>query len=431
MTMSTASATAATSPPIVVRGTPYAAAKRYWHGTQRSVSPVETLDRIRPLFPAIGLTRLADITGLDRIGMPVVLSVRPNAGYLALDAGKGFTLEAATVSAAMECLERHHAETATVEELPLSYDELTRRHQTVPVEQLPLTRHSLFSRKRPERWALGWDVIQQAEVAVPAEMVPMQRFRYGRGDLVSFQTGSNGLASGNHLLEALESGLLEVLERDAVSCHTLVMNRDGRMPPRVRLETVTSPLVQELLARFRAAGVAPLLFDCMVDTGVPVFMAYLYDLRLRNIGTFRGYGAHLDPEIAMVRALTEAAQGRLVYIAGSRDDMFKRAFMRLKQYDHAGTLAQIEAIPASVDMREVPSQATPTFEGDVGRLLEKMRMVGLENAVVFDLSRPGDGVAVVRVVAPGLEGYQFDYYTPGPRARAYLEKMQAMEGPQA
>ena len=431
MTMTVQAAAAEDSAPILVRGQGYAAAKRFWRGTQRSVAPAETLRRIQPLFAGIGLTRLADITGLDRIGMPVVLSVRPNAGYLALDAGKGFTLEAATVSAAMECLERHHAETAAVAELLLPYDELARQYRTVPVEQLPLTKHSLFGPKRPERWALGWDVIQQAEVAIPAEMVPMTRFKYGRADLVSFQTGSNGLASGNHVLEALESGLLEVLERDAVSCHTVVMNRDGRMPPRVRLETITSPLVRELLDRFQAAGVAPLLFDCMVDTDVPVFMAYLYDLRLRNIGTFRGYGAHLDPEIAMVRALTEAAQGRLVYIAGSRDDMFKRAFMRLKQYDYAGTVAQLEAIPAKVDMSGVLSQATTTFEGDVGRLLEKMRMVGLENAVVFDLSRPEEGVAVVRVVVPGLEGYLFDYYTPGPRARAYMESVQVMERTQA
>jgi ribosomal protein S12 methylthiotransferase accessory factor len=411
--------------PIVMRGQTYRAPKTYWHGTQRSVMPAETLERIRPLFRQIGLTRLADITGLDRIGIPVVLSVRPNAGYLALDAGKGFTLTAATVSAAMECLERHHAEMAAVPELLCSYEELDRAHRVVPIVHLPLTKHSLFSSRRPERWALGWDLMQEAEVAVPAAMVPMERFKYGRGDLVSFQTGSNGLASGNHFLEALESGLLEVIERDAVACHSVARQDDGGHLPRVRLESISSPLVRELLERFDTAGIAPILFDCRVDTVVPVFMACIYDLRLRNIGLFKGYGAHLDPEIAMVRALTEAVQGRLVYIAGSRDDMFRRQFLRLKQADHGGAIAELEQIPATVDASELPSEATATFEGDVGLLLQKLRAVGLQNAVVFDLSQPDEPVAVVRVVAPGLEGYLFDYYAPGPRARAFAEGRQA------
>jgi YcaO-like protein with predicted kinase domain len=409
---------------VYIRGEPHHAAKVFWHGTQRVVAPAETLARITPYFGSIGLTRLADITGLDRIGIPVVLSVRPNAGYLALDAGKGFTLEAAKVSAAMECLERHHAETIRLPELRVSYEELSREHRVVPVELLPLARHSLFNPKLPERWALGWDIIQEAEVAVPAAMVPMERFRYGPDELVAFQTGSNGLASGNHFLEALEAGLLEVIERDAVACHMLAWQGPGRPIPRVRLDTVKSPLVRELLDRFEAAGVAPVLFDCRVDTDVPVFMAYIYDLRVRHIGMYRGYGAHLDPEIAMVRALTEAAQSRCVYIAGSRDDMFRRPFLRLKQSDYRATIEEIEAVPAVVDMHDARSQATTTFEGDVHVLLQKLQGVGLQNAVVFDLSLPDEPFAVVRVITLGLEGYMFDYYAPGPRARAFLERNQ-------
>jgi ribosomal protein S12 methylthiotransferase accessory factor len=396
----------------------------YWHGTQRSVEPAETLERISPYFARVGLTRLADITGLDRIGVPVVLSVRPNAGYLALDAGKGLTLVAAKVSAAMECVERHHAQEFRPAEMQLSYEELSRAHNIVPLELLPLTKHSIFSPKLPEKWTLGWDIIQQADVAVPAGMVPMDRFRFGRADLVSFQTGTNGLASGNHFLEALLSGLLEVIERDAVACHMTAFQRTQQPLPRVRTATIDSPLVQELLNRFEASGVAPVLFDCRVDTDVPVYMAYIYDRLVRHIGLYRGYGAHLDPEVAMVRALTEAAQSRCVYIAGSRDDVFRRSFVRLKQLDHGATTEAVEAVPATVDARETPSQATATFEADIRILLGKLQAVGLQNAVVFDLSRPGEPFAVVRVVAPGMEGYMIDDYAPGPRARAFPESKQ-------
>ncbi len=75
----------------------------------RTCSPQETISQIEPYFEKIGLTRLADITGLDRIGIPVILSVRPNSTFLAVDAGKGITPEAATASAAMEYIERYHA----------------------------------------------------------------------------------------------------------------------------------------------------------------------------------------------------------------------------------------------------------------------------------------------------------------------------------
>jgi YcaO-like protein with predicted kinase domain len=418
-------AVAPATEPLWVRGTPHRAVKAFWHGTQRSIAPEETLQRILPYFQSVGLTRLADITGLDRLAIPVVLSVRPNAGYLALDAGKGFTLTAAKVSAAMECLERHHAETAELTIIRESYVELSRRHPVVPLELLPLARDSLFNPRLPERWALGWDLVQSTEVAVPAAMVPMERFRYGRDDLVSFQTGSNGLASGNHLLEAIESALLELIERDAVTSHLLALQSYGHIPPKVRLETISSPLVRELLDRFEAAGVEPILFDCTVDTGVPVFMAYLFDRLVRDIGLYRGYGAHLDPSIAMVRALTEAAQGRLVFIAGSRDDMYRRPFHRLKLADSHAAATHFGAAPAVVDAGEIQSRATATFEGDAAYLLQRLRAVGLQNAVVFDLSRPGEPFAVVRAVAPGLEGYMFDYYSPGPRARAFLERIQA------
>jgi len=52
--------------------------KAYSKETQRSVPPEETLRRARELLPAAGITRVADITSLDRVGIPVFSSIRPN-----------------------------------------------------------------------------------------------------------------------------------------------------------------------------------------------------------------------------------------------------------------------------------------------------------------------------------------------------------------
>jgi len=44
-------------------------------GTFRACDPAETFARLRPILPKVGITRVADVTGLDRIGIPVAMSV--------------------------------------------------------------------------------------------------------------------------------------------------------------------------------------------------------------------------------------------------------------------------------------------------------------------------------------------------------------------
>jgi YcaO-like protein with predicted kinase domain len=411
-------------PPICFRGVAHAATKRFWEGTQRVRSPEETLTAIRPYFRQIGLTRLANITGLDRIGIPTVLSVRPNSPNLSVDAGKGFTLAAAMASAAMECIERYSAENPTFTEFSATWTDVSQRHATIPFELLPIAKRALLRPDWPLKWTLGWDLVAQRDVAIPSLLVGMEAAgTVGDADN-PFQTGSNGLSSGNNFLEALNGGLLELVERDAVACQRHAWDVLSRAIPRVRLETITHPAVRDLLARFQRADVSAVLFDCTTDTQVPVYMAYLFDERTRHIGIYRGYGAHLDPGIAMVRALTEAVQARLIFIAGSRDDFYRHHYLRLKQSDHEGALARFAEIPSTVDASERQSLATPTFEGDIGVLLARLQRAGIRQIIAVDLTPPGMDVSAIRVMAPGLEGYMFDYYAPGARARAFLREVQ-------
>src|SRR3954463_14012388 len=86
------------------------AAKVFRAGTHRVTSPDETLARVPPLLPEMGITRIANVTGLDRIGIPVVMVCRPNARTLSVSQGKGLTLAAAKVSGVMESIELHHSE---------------------------------------------------------------------------------------------------------------------------------------------------------------------------------------------------------------------------------------------------------------------------------------------------------------------------------
>ena len=301
------------------------ARKGFVDGTHRMCSPNETLARITPLLSRAGITRIADVTGLDRIGIPTVLAIRPNAPTLSIASGKGFDLPTATVSAAMEAIELYHAEELVGGFFEATYTELEADGLAPPLEFLPLARYSLFDRAAPERWLPGWDVVGGREVAVPFESVSMGSAPT-RG---SFQTGSSGLAAGNAFAEAVCAGLLELIERDAISCAALRTRGDIARLPRLDLATIPSDRVQELLARLDDRGVRSVLFDCTCDTGVPTYQALLVDEVVPATGSYAGYGAHLDPGVAMIRALLEAVQSRCVYVAGSRDDLSALEHARL------------------------------------------------------------------------------------------------------
>ena len=382
---------------------------------QRAITPEQTLRRVRGRFGAIGLTRLATITGLDCLGIPVVLSVRPQAGYLSVDGGKGFTHTAALASAVMECFERHAGENTPLARFTSTYADLDPVAR-IPAGQLPLSRNSLFCPELPEEWVLAADLSGGPATAVPTVMVSLERFRHRRSSLLPFAFSSNGLNSGNTKSEALVGALYEVIERDATTC-TKVGWQSGAPMRRVDLSTATSPDIGYLVETIRANGVEVVVLDCTVDTRVPTFTAYLCDVANPTMGLYHGYGTHLDPQVAVIRAICEAAQGRLVYIAGSRDDAFGHHRRFRSTFDEAnGTLL---ARPESVDLRSYDDDSADSFEADGRTLLSRLQTIGIPRVLAVDVTHPDIGVDVFRVIVPGLEGYMLEDFTPGPRARAW------------
>ncbi|HWC39582.1 MAG TPA: YcaO-like family protein [Acidimicrobiales bacterium] len=431
--------------PIHFLGAEHRAPKGFRDGTHRVCSPEETLERVQPLLAVAGITRIADVTGLDRIGIPTVLAMRPNAPTLANAAGKGFTLAAATVSAVMEGIELHYAEAYDPPEggdgigidvsaaagyvqaghgrrLTATLDELAAEGLACTPEHLPFSRHNLFRPDLPEDWVIGFDLIGQQPLAVPFASVSMVPGHRRPNPRLSFQGGSNGLASGNVFLEAVCSGLAEVIERDAVTCTKLRRGGAIESGPAIDLDRFESDNVRALIARLQQAGVRPVVFDCTVDTGVPTYTAFLFDERLPSTGVYRGYGGHLDPEIAIIRALTEAVQGRSIYIAGTRDDLFTLEHRRLRRRgDDRGV--DPSTIPLTRDGCLPPSLAAETFEEDCRTLVAAVQAVGLEHVVVVDLAPADLQISVVRVIVPGLEGYSsLVQWTTGPRGRTIVDE---------
>ncbi len=399
--------------------------KTFTHGTHRARTPAETLEYIRPNFSWAGITRVADITHLDRIGIPVTLVIRPNGRVLSNSTGKGVTLTAATVSGVMESIEAFHAEMLPVPTTVATYDQITTTYPSVSPLALQRTRDNIYTPRMALHWLKAWDLINDVETMVPADAMLLQYLEPMHMILVS----SNGLSSGNTFLEAVAAGLHEVIERDATTAFQARWNLLGVPPSRVRLGAIESALLQELIGQCQQAEIEVMLFDSTSDIGVPTYIAIMYDRRDRSGVVASGYGAHLDPEVAASRAITEAAQGRAVVIAGSRDEFFKRRQLTDQSGPNRRALIeQVSAVPETEDMR-VQNLATGSFEGDIKLLLARLQAVGIEQVLVRDLTAPNLPISVVSVVVPGLDGYLFESGTLGRRAQRFLRSASTLCAP--
>lgn len=423
-------------PPVVFRGEALRLRKiADEEGTSaHPVGAEEAWERFEPFLKRTGVTRVSDITQLDRIGIPVFNVLRPSInGYTAAH-GKGFTRTAARLSAAGESLERWYATCTSTPSFRGTWNELSATYTMIPPERMAMTPYSFFHKDLEIPWTLGWDIGHQEEIPLPLELV---RLSPGGPDsaLMSldegflFQCSSNGLSCGVHFLEAVSQALLEVVERDSVTAST--MGARGKGIPgavfRAALpETIPFPKVQELYEKIRSAGVEVLLCDNGTDVGVPTWNCYLFDMEDSPGeigGVAHGMGSSLDHETAMIRAVTEAVQGRCVFLSGVRDIVPSKEFAG---FMNVGARTAFKAMKSSVgewlDMSGVKDVPFATFEEDVHETVRRLSAVGLDRVIVYRLSRPDDPVQAVKVVVPGAEGYILPYYQPGERGVAAIRR---------
>ena len=357
------------------------------------------------------------MTGLDRIGIPVAVAVRPNSKSFSVTQGKGLTLAHAYASALMEAVEVSHAE-----QVPGGFG-APPREKPHPRSVWTSTRFhalaSLWTRRTPLDWVEGYDLGEQKKRMVPIEVVDSDATLPREATRGYFLSGTNGLASGNHLLEAISVAICEVVERDDVALWNASSIR-ARRP--LNLATVDDPDALILLQRFRDAAITVRVFEATSDIGFATFICDISEPNFDYASTLprcRGSGCHPNKSIALLRALTEAAQVRLTHIAGTRDDITASEYVKSPLENLGITL--IDAIAQSGAL--ISFEDVPTFDGelvndDVEWELSRLRRAGLTQVVAVDLTDADFGVPVVRVVVPGLEWDCSDpAYVPGERAR--------------
>lgn len=392
--------------------------KQLLAGSHRTCSVDETLAQILPIKHKFGITRVANVTGLDRVGLPVVIAVRPNARSIAVSQGKGRTLDHAKASAVMEAIEIWHAEHFDKPVFFASAADLLERHKFVDLHQLPRTYGRIPKRTERLHWVKAVELFSEQVMLVPLEMIHADfthPFPPGAG---CFPSSTNGLASGNHILEAICHGICEVIERDALS----VWHHGSfelQQASRLQLETINDALALDALQKFRSAGLECAVWDVTSDIGVATFLCVVREPSVDAGHLGLGSGTHPDRAVALLRALNEAAQTRLNYISGAREDL------TVEEYSVAGRRQKTEAFsellaegPQCHRFDQVPTSVNDHLKADLNWLKKNLRRAGIEQVAVVDLSREEFKVPVVRVIIPGLEApHDDDTYVPGARAK--------------
>jgi len=399
----------------------------YIEGTQRVYDEATTLENTKAQIKKIGVTRIADITNLDRLGIPIFSAIRPSAapGAISIYSGKGSTEQRARISAIMESFERCLAERPGVNaniEGGISAPALVESYATAiescsVLDPKALLLSQPFNPSSLMEWVGAYDLMSGEETFISANAVYHPYDSPGQCQKL-FLSNTNGLASGNVLEEAILHGLLEVIERDAISTAQFTRNLGKEI-----VLTEEDGYLYELARKFKDAGVELRVWLVPTDTGIPTVIAATDDAKLKDPALLvMGAGSHLKPEIAVARAITEAAQSRVVQIQGAREDTDREGFIRSVGYDRMKRLNWFwfeEGEKISLSEVQDLSRKSPAENIDV--ILEKLKGLA-EKVLVVDLSREEVAVPVVRVIIPGFELFTIDRDRTGKRITAGKKK---------
>jgi ribosomal protein S12 methylthiotransferase accessory factor len=399
----------------------------FFDGTHRAVNPAEMIKRTRPLLDRAEITRVADLTDLDRVGIPIAQAVRPMARSLSVSQGKGMTCEAAMAGATMEALEKWRAETCA------PYLTSTERH-ALPSGATPLNLPDLSTSSEitsnetdfvPMAWSTGIDLFSGDTLFLPFDVVTLD---FTRNPDTSFLVkSSNGLASGATFPEAVLSALLELIERDCLADFFEITPRN-RVSRRVKAAAIKGTAPPRIIERIEAANLRLTVWDVANDIGIPAFYANLSEIPTGdegyNMPTCVGSGCHPSPAIALCRAIIEAAQTRVTVISGVREDL---ARPRSAAGQHPGFGLQFAALfeePASrgINHEDISEASAGSNLITVAKALVRS---DVPSVGIVDLSIPEQGVFVARAVAPGL-GHLLPLhrFSPGRRRSSGPEQFQ-------
>jgi ribosomal protein S12 methylthiotransferase accessory factor len=355
------------------------------------------------LLTRYGVTRLANLTGLDAIDVPVWSCARPRSRSLAVSFGKGLTDSQAQASAIMESMESSFAEDRdAIVSLSASVDELEAAGvETVPLRRLSRCRFEDVDRSARLGWVRGVSLNTASTVFAPFELVGLDYTNAG-GSPAAYRMSSIGLGAGKTWEGAVGHALLELIEHDAVAILELMPALAEALPAE-SYRPGFSDRLDEAVELFEAGGIDPIFRAVSSQLGFPVVMCSIP--RFPSAGTERGkicagFASRQSVEEAALAALLEAAQVRMTMIAGAREDL---QWSDYQQVRHLDPRAPASTPPGGTSTLFVASPDEPRTNLGLQETLQRLGRAGIHNVYAFALNRPGDPIHVVRVLAEGLD----------------------------
>ena len=358
----------------------------------RTVRPDgDFLQRALAASRSCGVTRLADITGLDRLGLPVWQAVRPAGRALSVHQGKGASHEDARIGALCEAMESHCAENAPADGPRCSFAALPLAERAQQLGDYCRNRDSVPGLAEEVQWCAAADLLTGRRLWLPHALVSLD---YTSGLPSLFERSSLGLGAGPQQTSALGTSLLEVIERDSMGAWDR-LDRASKVESSVQPKTIPFGWFQAWCARFAALDVGLKIFSVETIVGVAAFKCVIGGAAEfgESYRRFSGSAAHGDPEIALFKALAEAMQSRLTLIAGARDDILPSYYARPPASARVG---------ANSSQRGRPWAATEPVPCDAVTLAEGLAAAGYPQVAVKRLDEGLEGVSVTKAFVAGL-----------------------------
>lgn len=391
--------------------------------SMRSLAPETTLLHARQLAATAGISEVTDITDLDVLGVPVFVSVRPQARGDSFTFGKGLRRVDAEVGAYMEALEFFFAEPG-IGCVSTSWGSAKHvagheRADDAILDFVPLLQREI-DLDGSLLLASARELESGDEHAIPAELIFYPAPDVGQS---LFGSSTNGLASGNSVLEATIQALLELIERDIWSFEFLrgasKLVDPASLPDNVR----------EVVERAEENGLQLKVRTIPNDYGMPFFAAFVFDLNNPSRKTFNGgWACDLDRDRALVRAVTEAAQSRVAFIHGGRKVPTSRAAASTSEdQQREAKLVRQHMLGVSdprqqTSLPDIPDLAVAgTLQERLDAVIERLRSVVQEPIYRVVFTPPESPLQVVRVVVPLMENLKENRVRVGRRLKKAVD----------
>lgn len=351
---------------------------------------------------AIGVTRVARITGLDRTGVEVACAVRPGGHVLQVSNGKGPSFERAAMGAVLEGCELWSAEhppplvVATAAEIAAMAGGAFLAPEALAQSIDPALTHGRIG------WFEAADLFTRAPLLVPGHALFCPPPGSPSLGPATVRWSSNGMGAHSDHAAALLHALLEAIERDRLARAL----PDGFTPLELRRRLIAprslsrgAPRTAALAASIASKRFAVHLLDAAPEKdaiGLPVAAALLVDLDEGPVPIAAGYACRLGRDDALTAALLEAAQSRLTEIHGAREDVAVSG--RDDALPIAAACARARPVRAASALSSIKA---PSAAAAVRLVLARLRRAGFRSGAVAELPSP-PGVSVVKVIVPGF-----------------------------